>query len=53
MHPENRWIVKMNNNKIREVKLIFNPDEYKKGLKARSLYTQAELIKVLENEKTQ
>lgn len=53
MHPENRWIVKMNNNKVREVKLIFNPEEYKKGLNPRSLYTQNELIKILDNEKTQ
>jgi len=30
MHPSERWIVKTNDKsgKIREVKLIFNPEEY-------------------------
>ena len=43
-----RWIVKRNieTDLIREVKLVYNPDEYSRenakryGIKARKLYTQ-------------
>jgi len=54
MHPSERWIVKTNDKsgKIREVKLIFNPEEYQKGKNPRQLYNQQELIKILENDKT-
>ena len=38
-------------NKVREVKLIFNPEEYRKGKKARPLHTQNGLIKILEKNK--
>ena len=52
MHHSERWIVKYNDNDlIREVKLIFNPDEYRKALKPRTLNTQEGLIKILENDK--
>ena len=49
MHHSSRWIVKYNDkDRVREVKLIFNPDEYRKGLKPRPLHTQKGLIKILE-----
>ena len=52
MHHSERWIVKFDDNDlIREVKLIFNPDEYRKALKPRTLNTQEGLIKILENDK--
>ena len=52
MHYSNRWIVKYDSNDlIREVKLIFNPEEYRKLSKARTLNTQDGLIKILENDK--
>ena len=52
MHYSNRWIVKYDNNDlIREVKLIFTPEEYRKLSKARTLNTQDGLIKILENDK--
>jgi len=52
MHYSNRWIVKYDSNDlIREVKLIFNPEEYRKLSKARTLNTQEGLIKILENDK--
>ena len=53
-----RWIVKYNNKDlVREVKLVYNPDEYsrenakKYGYKARKLYTRKGLIRVLETDK--
>ena len=55
--PSCRWIVKMNGELVREVKLIFNPEEYKDttrkkyGDKARQLKTRKQLIKILENDK--
>ena len=52
MHHSERWVVKYDDNDlIREVKLIFNPDEYRKALKPRTLNTQEGLIKILENDK--
>ena len=52
MNKDNRWIVKHSSNgKIKEVKLIFDPIEYKKSNKARKLLTQKELINILEIEK--
>jgi len=51
-HYSSRWIVKYDDdNLVREVKLIFNPDEYRKGSRARKLNTQEGLIKILENDK--
>ena len=52
MHYSSRWIVKYNeDNLVREVKLIYSPDEYRKSKKARTLNTQEGLIKILENDK--
>ena len=53
-----RWIVKYNTDSlIREVKLVYNPDEYSRtnaktyGHKARKLYNQEALIIELEQDK--
>ena len=52
MHYSSRWIVKYDdNNLVREVKLIFDPEEYRKVKRPRSLNTQDGLIKILENDK--
>tara|TARA_R110002096_G_scaffold198802_2_gene382572 strand:- start:250 stop:465 length:216 start_codon:yes stop_codon:yes gene_type:complete len=52
MHYSSRWIVKYDdNNLVREVKLIFNPEEYRKVKRPRSLNTQDGIIKILENDK--
>ena len=53
MDDSTRWIVKLNTKtwKVREVKQIFNPEEYVKSKKHRELYTQKELIKILEDDK--
>ena len=52
-HHSSRWIVKYDQEGylIREVKLIFNPEEYRQGSRARKLNTQEGLIKILENDK--
>ena len=50
-HYQSRWIVKYENDLIREVKLIFNPEEYRKSSQSRTLNTQEGLIKILENDK--
>lgn len=53
--PEDtRWIVKWDNSEeelVREVKLIWNPEQYKTFTRARKLKTKEELIKILENDK--
>ena len=52
-----RWIVKYDSDLIREVKLVYNPDEYSRdnskryGHKARKLYTRKGLIGILEKDK--
>tara|TARA_R110000744_G_scaffold253196_1_gene368868 strand:- start:511 stop:726 length:216 start_codon:yes stop_codon:yes gene_type:complete len=52
MHYSSRWIVKYDDDDlIREVKLIFNPEEYRESTKSRTLNTQEGLIKILENDK--
>ena len=52
MHYSSRWIVKYDEQDlVREVKLIFNPEEYRKFKKARTLNTQEGIIKILENDK--
>mgnify|MGYP003146196025 CR=1 FL=1 len=51
MHHSSRWIIKYHDKEetqVREVKLIFNPEEYRKGKRARTLHTQKGLIKILE-----
>ena len=45
-HHSCRWIVKYDvNNLIKEVKLIFNPKEYRKFPNAKKLNTQDSVIK--------
>jgi len=45
-----RWIIKYNkDNEIREVKLLFNPEEYAKENKHnRTLYGDKALLKILD-----
>ena len=51
-HYSSRWIVKYNNEDlVREVKLIYSPEEYRKVKRPRTLNTQEGLIKILENDK--
>jgi hypothetical protein len=51
-HYSSRWIVKYDDNQlVREVKLIFNPEEYRSFNRPRTLNTQQTLIKILENDK--
>tara|TARA_R110000851_G_scaffold31416_2_gene85032 strand:- start:96 stop:290 length:195 start_codon:yes stop_codon:yes gene_type:complete len=53
MNSEIRWIIKFNsNNKIKEVKQIFNPNEYKDLKNAKELLNKNQLIKILENAKS-
>lgn len=52
MHYKSRWVVKYNAKElIKEVKLIFNPQRYRKRPNAKKLHTQKGLIKILENDK--
>ena len=51
MHHSSRWIVKYKDDLVREVKLIFNPEEYRAYKKPRTLNTQEGLIKILERDK--
>tara|TARA_R100000781_G_scaffold26044_2_gene19132 strand:+ start:473 stop:697 length:225 start_codon:yes stop_codon:yes gene_type:complete len=52
LNPDNRWIIKRTPlGRIREVKLIFNPEEYKLQNKARQLHNQDDLINQLEFDK--
>ena len=50
-HYSSRWIVKYDDDLIREVKLIYSPEEYRKSSRSRKLNTQEGLIKILENDK--
>ena len=51
LHPDTRWIIKRTTiGRIREVKLIFNPEEYKLQNKARKLHNQDDLINQLEHD---
>ena len=51
-HYSTRWIVKFDDNDlIREVKQIFNPEEYRSSKRPRTLNSQEGLIKILENDK--
>ena len=53
MHLSTRWIVKYDDKDlVREVKLIYSPDEYRANKRPRTLNTQNGLIKILENDKT-
>ena len=51
MPHSSRWIVKYKDDLVQEVKLIFNPEEYRKSKKSRTLNTQEGLIKILERDK--
>ena len=51
MHHSSRWVVKYKDDLIKEVKLIFNPEEYRSLRNAKPLHTQKGLIKILENDK--
>ena len=52
MHHSTRWIVKYNDKDlIREIKLIYSPEEYRENKRLRTLNTQNGLIKILENDK--
>tara|TARA_R100001594_G_scaffold141206_1_gene186975 strand:+ start:598 stop:816 length:219 start_codon:yes stop_codon:yes gene_type:complete len=51
MHHSSRWIVKWDGDLIKEVKLIFNPEEYRSLKNSKPLHTQNGLIKILENDK--
>jgi hypothetical protein len=51
MHYKSRWIVKYEKDLVREVKLIFNPEEYRNMKNPRKLHTQQGLIKILENDR--
>ena len=44
MHHSCRWIIKEKAEKITEVKLVYNPKEYK----GRKIYTQKKLITILD-----
>ena len=53
-----RWVIKFDSKElIREVKLVYNPDEYSKinakryGHKARKLHNKEQLISLLEADK--
>lgn len=51
-HIDTRWIVKHNKSGfIREIKQVFNPEEYKENKYRRSLLNKEELIKILEEDK--
>jgi hypothetical protein len=51
MHYSSRWVVKYNEDLVKEVKLIYSPGEYRKFTDAKPLHTQDGLIKILENDK--
>ena len=54
IHYSTRWIVKYDDNEpalIREVKQIFNPEEYRECKRPRTLNTKVGLIKILEDDK--
>jgi hypothetical protein len=44
-----RWTIRKVNNILTEVKMIFNPDEYSKYKNAKKMYTDKQLLKILEN----
>ena len=52
-HYSSRWIVKIDDKTdlIKEVKLIYSPEEYRKSSRSKTLNTQEGLIKILEADK--
>lgn len=52
MHHSNRWVAKYDSEGlIKEIKLIYNPEEYRTLKNAKKLNTQDGIIKILENDK--
>jgi len=51
MHYSSRWVVKYAEDLIKEVKLVYNPEEYRKFKTSKPLHTQNGVIKLLENDK--
>ena len=52
MNKDTRWFVKTTpQGKIREVKQVYDPEDYAKGSRARKLLTQDELISILTEKK--
>ena len=50
--PETRWIIKTKpNGKVKEVKQIFNPEEYSKPNERRIIHDKETLIAILEANK--
>ena len=46
-----RWTIReKSNGKITEVKMIFNPNEYIKSSKARQMYTDKQVLKLLDKD---
>ena len=49
--PNERWFIKLDNKGlIREIKQVFDPEEYKTIKNRRELLTKEELIEKLEND---
>jgi len=47
-----RWTIRKDStDKLTEVKMIFNPDEYSRQKGAKTMYGDKSLLKILENEK--
>jgi hypothetical protein len=45
-----RWTIKEENNRLTEVKMIFNPNEYIQIKNAKPMYTDKQLLKILEKD---
>ena len=45
-----RWTIREVSGYLTEVKMIFNPDEYTKSPKAKQMYTDKALLKILEKD---
>ena len=45
-----RWTIREEKNKLTEVKMIFNPEEYSKHKSAKKMYTDKQLLKILERD---
>lgn len=50
-NKDNRWVVKYDGELVKEIKLIYNPKEYKERKNAKPLLTRIKLIEILENDK--
>jgi hypothetical protein len=51
-HPDNRWIVKFDSNGlVKEVKLIYNPKEYRKFKGKHQLINKEKLLAILDEDK--